>query len=170
MSSRSDRRRLTTLEEQAYAEAKEHFVEHLKQFPASRLIVERLEQGVAKIALAANMAASQTSQESPIPTDDGTQWHRSVDLTDNICLCHRPISGGVEYAVLEYFPDRGRHEIWHRGPNVVEVLRLFVQEQRQALQVWTEDLASQVREFLEEKYPRQNVSRAASSFMQLLRA
>jgi len=165
MNSRLDSRRLTTLEEQAYTEVKEHFAEHLKQFPASRMTVERLERDIAKIALAADMAASQTPQGNPIPTNDGTRWHRSVDLTDNTCLCHRPVTGGVEYAALEYFPDRGRHEIWNRGGNVVEVLKVFTQEQRQALQVWMEDLAVQVGEFLEEKYPRQNMSRAASSFM-----
>lgn len=168
MSSRFDRRRLTTLEAQAYTEATEHFAEHLKQFRASRVAVERLERDMAKIALAANMAASQTPQGNPIPTHDGTRWHRSVDLTGNICLCHRPIADGVEYAAVEYSPTRGRHEIWNRGLNAVEVLRAFVQEQRQALQVWTEDLASQVREFLAEKYPRQNMSRATSSFMHRL--
>ncbi len=168
MSSRFDRRRLTTLEAQACIEATEHFAEHLKQFRASRATVDRLEWDVAKIALAANTAASQTPQGNPIPANDGTQWHRSVDLTDNICLCHCPVTGGMEYAAVEYFPARGRHEIWSRGPNAVEVLRVFVQEQRKALQVWAEDLAAQAKEFLEEKYPRQNMSRAVGSFMQYL--
>ena len=65
MGSRFDSRRLTTLEEQAYTEATEHFAEHFKQFPASRVAVERLERDMAKIALAANMAASKTQPEIP---------------------------------------------------------------------------------------------------------
>ena len=165
MSSRFDHRRLATLEQQAYTEATEHFAEHFKQFPASRLAVERLERDMAKIALAANMAASKTLPGNPITTDDGKQWHRDVELMDNTYLCHRPITGGVEYAVVEHFPAAGRNEIWNRGTNAVEVLRLFVQEQRQALRVWTQDLATQVREFLAETYPGQDMSRAASSFM-----
>jgi len=168
MSSRFDRRRLTTLEEQAYTEATEHFAEHLKQFPASRLAVERLERDMAKIALAANMAASKTSTTNPIATDDGKKWFRGVDLMDNIYLCHRPITGGAEYAVVEHFPARDRNEIWNRGWNAVEVLKTFVREQRQALRVWTEDLATQVTEFLAETYPGQDMSRAASSFMHQL--
>ncbi len=165
MSSPFDSRRLTTLEGQAYTEAEEHFAEHLKQFPASRLAVERLEQDMAKIALAANTAASKTPAANPIATDDGKQWFRDVDLMDNIYFCHRPITGGAEYAVVEHFPAGDRNEIWNRGWNVVEVLKTFVQEQRQALQVWTEDLASQVREFLAETYPGQDMSRATSNFM-----
>lgn len=168
MSSRFDRRRLTTLEEQAYTEAKEHFAEHLKQFPASRMAVERLEWDLAKIALAANMMASKTPAANSITTDDGKPWFRDVDLMDNIYLCHRPFVGGAEYAVVEHFPAGGRNEIWNRGGNAVEVLRLFIQEQRQALQVWTEDLAAQVKEFLAETYPGQDMSRPASSFMHQL--
>ena len=165
MSNRFDDRRPTVLEEQAHAEAKQHFAEHLKQFPVSREAVERLERDMARIALAANMAASKTPQGNPIPTDDGKQWHKSVDLMDNIYLCHRPITGGAEYAVVEYFPARGTNEIWNKGWNAVEVLKMFAQEQRQALQIWTEDMTAQVKEFLAEKYPGQDMSRVADSFM-----
>ena len=87
---------------------------------------------------------------------------------DNIYLCHLPITGGAEFAVVEHFPAGDRNEIWNRGRNAIEVLRVFVQEQRQALRVWTEDLATQVREFLAETYPGQDMSRAASSFMHQL--
>ena len=118
MSNRFDDRRPTALEEQAHAEASQHFAEHLKQFPASREAVERLERDIAKIALAANMAASKpTPKENIIQVDDGEQWHKSVDLMEDICLCHRPISCGAEYAVVEHFPARGTNEILNRGWN-----------------------------------------------------
>ena len=70
------------------------------------------------------MAASKpTPKENIIQADGGGQWHKSVDLMDNICLCHRPITGGAEYAVVEHFPARGTNEIWNRGWNAVEVLK-----------------------------------------------
>jgi hypothetical protein len=84
---------------------------------------------------------------------------------DNICLCHRPITGGAEYAVVEHFPARGTNEILNRGWNTTEVLKAFTQGLRQALQVWTEDVSAQVREFLAEKYPGQDMNRVADSFM-----
>ena len=166
MSNRFDDRRPTALEDQAYAEARQHFAEHLKQFPVSRQAVERLERNIAKTTLAANMAASKpTPKENIIQVDGDGQWHKSVDLMDNVCLCHHPITGGAEYAVVEHFPARSTNEIWNRGWNAVEVLKAFAQEQRQALQIWTEDMTAQVKEFLVEKYPGQDMSRVADSFM-----
>ena len=167
MSNPFDHRRPTELEDKAHAEAVRHFADHLKQFPTSREAVERLERDVAKIALAANMAASKsTPKENIILADDGAQWHKGVDLMENIHLCHRPISYGAEYAVVEHSPARGANEILNRGWNAGEVLKSFIQEQRQALQVWTEDVNAQVREFLSEKFPGQDLSRVADAFIQ----
>jgi len=132
MSTRFDDRRPTEPEDKAHAEAVRHFAEQLTQFPASRSAIDRLERDIAKIGLAANMAGSK-----PMPTetvsrvDDSADWHKSVELMENIFLCHRPITGGAEYAVVEHFPARGTNEIWNRGGNAVGVLRMFAQEQRQ---------------------------------------
>jgi hypothetical protein len=166
MSHPFDHRRPTELEDRAYAEAVQHFAEPLKQFPASRDAIDRLERDVAKIALAANMAAARPiSRENAIQADDGAQWHKAVDLIDNICLCHRPIIGGAEFAVLEHFPKRGTNEIWNQGGNAGELLKTFTQEQRQALQVWTEDMTAQVKEFLAEKFSGHDMTRVADCFM-----
>jgi hypothetical protein len=161
-----EHRRPTELEDKAHAEAVRHFAEHLKQFPASREAVERLERDADKIALAANRAATKpTPKENVIQADDGKQWHKSVDLMEDIHFCHRPISYGAEYAVVEHFPAHGTNEILNRGWNAGEVLKSFTQEQRQALQVWTEDMTAQVKEFLSEKFPGQDLSRVADSFI-----
>jgi hypothetical protein len=169
MSTRFDDRRPTELEDKAHAEAVRHFAEQLRQFPASRSAIDRLERDIAKIGLAANMAASKPMPtETVIRADDSADWHKSVELMENIFLCHRPITGGAEYAVVEHFPARGTNEIWNRGGNAAEVLRMFAQEQRQALLVWTEDMSAQVKEFLAEKFPGQDMSRVADSFMHRL--
>jgi hypothetical protein len=161
-----EHRRPTELEDKAHAEAVRHFADHLKQFPASREAVERLERDAAKIALAANRAASKpTPKENIILADDGKQWHKSVDLMENIHLCHRPISYGAVYAVVEHFPARGANEILNRGWNAAEVVKQFAQQQRQALQLWTEDMTAQVQEFLAEKFPGQDLSRVADAFI-----
>jgi hypothetical protein len=84
---------------------------------------------------------------------------------ENIHFCHRPIFYGAEYAVVEHFTARGTNEIWNRGWNAGEVLKSFTQGQRQTLQVWTEGLTAQVREFLSEKFPGHDLSRVADAFI-----
>jgi hypothetical protein len=155
----------TETEDKAHVEAVRHFAEHLKQFPASRDTVKHLEREAAKTALAVLAVAQRAPQGSPIPTDDGAQWRKSVDLFDTIFVCHRSTDSGMEYAVVEHFPTNGRNEIWNRGRNAMEVLKAFTHDQRQGLQIWTEDMAAQVKEFLTEKYPGQDMSRVADSFM-----
>jgi hypothetical protein len=105
------------------------------------------------------------SKQNVILADDGMQWHKSVELMDNIYLCHRPISYGAEFAVVEHFPAHGTNEILNRGWNTTEVLKAFTLRQRQALQVWTEDLTAQVKEFLAEKFPGHDLSRVADAFI-----
>jgi hypothetical protein len=166
MSNPFEHRRPTELEDKSYAVAVRHFTDHLKQFPASREAVERMERDVAKIALAANMAAAKPiSQQNVIQADDGAQWHKSVDLMENVHLCHRPISIGAEYAVVELFPARSTNEILNRGWNAGEVLKSFTQGQRQSLQIWTEDMTAQVKEFLTEKFPGQDLNRVTDAFI-----
>jgi hypothetical protein len=84
---------------------------------------------------------------------------------ENIHLCHRTFSGEVEFAVVEHFPAQNTNEIWNQGHQAIEVLRVFAGEQRQALQVWTEDMEAQVKEFLAEKYPGQDMSRVEDGFI-----
>ncbi len=159
-------RRPSDIEEKAHAEAMRHFAEHLRQFPASQDAVKRLERNATKTALAASAAASHpTAQGNPILADDGTQWHKGDDLFDNIFVCHRSSPTGADYAVVEHFPANGRNEIWTTGRNAEEVIRAFARDERQALKTWTDDMAAQLREFLAEKYPGQDMSRVADGFM-----
>jgi hypothetical protein len=156
----------TELEDKAHVEVVRHFAEHLKQIPVSRDVIKHLERGLAQTALAVNMSASRpTTPGNAILTDDSAQWHQGVDLFDNISVRHCVTGTGPEYAVVEHFPANGRNEVWNSGRNAVEVLKAFAQNQRQALQVWTEDMTAQVKEFLVEKYPGQDMSRVSDAFI-----
>lgn len=66
--------------------------------------------------------------------------------------------------MVEQFPS-GTNEIWTKGRNAIEVLKVFTQDQRQALQIWKEDLAAQVKNFLTEKYPGHDMDRVADAFI-----
>lgn len=164
MSSYSFNRHPTEIEEQAHFEAVQYFAEQLKQFPASRDVVKRLERDIAKIALAILAASRRPLEANPIVTDDGTQWRKGVELFDNLFVCYRQTTTESEYAVVERFPS-GANEIWNKGRNAVDVLKAFTHDQRQALQIWTEDITANVKEFLAEKYPGQDMSRVSESFL-----
>src|SRR5437868_2391055 len=124
MSSYSFNRPPTEIEDRAHGEAVQHFAEQLKQFPASRDAVKRLERDIAKIALAILGASRRPLEANPIVTDDGAKWDNSVGLFDNVFVCHRQTVNGPEYAVVERFPS-GANEIWNRGRNAVDVLKAF---------------------------------------------
>jgi hypothetical protein len=156
--------RLTALEEQACTEAGCVFAAYLKQFPVSREAVERIERNMTKLALAANHAASKPAK-NVIQADDGASWRKAVDLMDNIFLCHRQTTGGTEYAVVEHFPAHRTNEIWNQGWNAIQVLRVFAQEQRRALEFGMQDATAQAKEFLAEKYFGQEMSHLTDSFM-----
>jgi hypothetical protein len=164
MSNRFDNRPLATLEQQACIEAREHFAEQLKQILATREAIQRLERNFAITALAVDMAAS-TSHGNVIQVDGNEKWFKGVDFMDNTCLCHRQIDGQMEYAVVEHIPARGTNEIWNRGRNAVDVLKVFAGEREHALKIWAEDINAQVRKFLAQKYPGEDMSRVADSFM-----
>ena len=159
--------RLTVLEEQAYDNAKLYLAESLKRLTAYGEIVDRLQRNLSILALAADIAAtSPPLNNQVIRTDEGTWWRKDVDLMENIHLCHRIFGGEVEFAVVEHFPAQHTNEIWNQEPQAIEVLRVFAGEQRQALQVWTEDMEAQVKEFLAGEYPGQDMSRVEDGFIQ----
>ncbi len=153
----------TALVVQACSEAECLIAEYLKLFPVSHEAVELLERNLLKLALAANIAALKPA-ENIIQVDAGVVWHRDVDLMDNIYLCHRPLAGGSEYAVVEHFPANGTNEIWNRGGDAFQVLNFFAKEQRQALEFGTNDMVARTVEFLAEKYSGQDLSYLTESF------
>src|SRR6185312_2048734 len=164
MSSRSFNRRSNEIEDQVHLEVAQHFADQFKQFPVSRDHVNRLERDIAKIALATMAASGRPPQGESIEADDNFLWHKGVELFDNVFACYRPVGNGVEFAVIERFPT-GTNEIWNKGRNAVEVLKAFTYDQQQALQIWTEDMAAQIKEFLAEKYPGYDMTQTAENVL-----
>jgi hypothetical protein len=68
--------------------------------------------------------------------------------------------------VVEHFPAHGTNEIWNRGWDAVQVLKIFAKEQRQALEFGTEDMVARTVEFLAEKYSGQDLSYLTDSLKQ----
>lgn len=157
--------RPTPLHEQANAEAMEHFAEHLKQFKA---ICDALRNIECNLSMTANDALKSAllSPGRVIQTDDGTQWHHDIDLSSVTSVCHRRTSAGIEFAVVECLPLKSGEMtgVLNNGRSVRDVLRTFTHDQRQALNLWKEDVKAQVREHLDEKYPHHDMGIVVESF------
>jgi hypothetical protein len=161
-------RRLTEMEEQAYAEIRQRFAEQMEESSAVHSAIQRLEQDLTRhTGNAFRQTVSRTSRpENLIETDDGQQWQRSVDLTDDCCLCYRTTGQHADFAVVERSSLAGTNEVLTRSRTVPAALQGFAAIQRETLRIWTEDMAAQVSDYLTEKYPGQNMSRLANGFLQ----
>jgi len=157
--------RPTPLHEQANAEAIQHFAEHLKQFKANCDALHGIEANLSVTANDAVRAALQSSGRI-IQTDDGTQWQHAADLTGITSVCHRRTAAGLEFAVVECLPLKSGEmkEVLNSGHDAREVLQAFMRDQRQVLNLWKDDVKAQVREHLDEKYPRQDMGIVVESF------
>src|SRR5580698_7052373 len=157
--------RPTMMEEQAVAESKTAFAEQLDQFKAVCDALHNIERNLSAIGNNAFKAAL-LSPGHIIQTDGGTEWRHNIDLMKNISVCHRRAAGNLEFAVVECLPLQSGEmkEVLNSGHNVREVLQTFVCNQRQVLNLWKNDVAVQIREHLEEKYPCQDMSIVLESF------
>src|SRR5450756_132315 len=157
--------RPTPLHEQANAEARQHFAEHLKQFKANCDALHSIEGNLAVIANDASRAALQSSGRL-IQTDEGAQWQHAVDLTEVTSVCHRHTAAGLEFAIVECLPLKSgeKKDVLIGGHDAREVLQAFTRDQRQVLNLWKEDVKAQVREHLDEQYPRQDMGIVVESF------
>jgi urease gamma subunit len=162
----NDHARPTQLQETAYAEARQHLTKHLNQFKAECQSLQNLERNLPMLGNEAFKAALLRTTGPVIQTDDGTEWRQDIELMENVSVCHRRTAAGLEFAVVESLPLKSGEmkEPLNTGHSVREVLQTFVRDQRQVLGVWKDDVAAQVREYLAEKYPHQEMAIVVESF------
>ncbi len=161
----NDYERPTPLREQAYAETRQHFAEHLKQFKANCEALHAIEFNLT-VTVGDVVCIARASSHRVIQTDDGAEWQHGIDLTQLTSICHRKTSAGLEFAVVECLPLPSGEikDVLNSGHDASEVLQTFVRDQRQVSRVWKDDFTAQVREFLAEKYPHQDMNIVTESF------
>src|SRR5208282_4903995 len=101
-----------------------------------------------------------------IQTDDGAEWQHDIYLSKITSICHRRTAAGLEFAIVECLPLKSGEvkSVLNSGQNVREVLKAFMRDQRQVLNLWKDDVKAQVREHLDEKYPHQDMGIVVESF------
>jgi hypothetical protein len=158
----------TAIEEHAYAEIRQRFARQMEESNAVHGAVQRLEQDLTRHSsnvLRQAVSRKARPEKNLIVTDNGQQWQRSVDLTDNCCLCYSTTGQHADFAVVERSSLAGTNEVLTRSRTVLAALQDFTAIQRETLRIWTEDMAAQVSDYLTEKYPGQNMSRVANGFL-----
>ena len=157
--------RPTELHEKANAEAMAVFAEHMSQFKGVCNVLRDIESNLSPIGNDA-LKAALLSPGRVIQTDDGTEWQHDVDLSKITSICHRRTAAGFEFAVVESLPLKSgeMRSVLNSDHNVREVLRKFMRDQRQVLNLWKDDVKAQVREHLDEKYPHQDMGIVVESF------
>ncbi len=156
----------TRQQEQAEVEVKAALAEHLDQFKASCDAIQYIERNLPAIANEAlKLALIPRGQGKTIQTDDGTQWHHDLDLSQISSICHRRVAGRIEFAIVERLPLKSGEikDVLNGGENVRDVLKTFTHNQRQVLNLWKNDVTAKVKEHLSEKYPGQDMDIVADS-------
>lgn len=161
------RQRPTIQQEQAAAETKTAFAKHMAQFKEACDVLHSIESELSAIAKDGLKAALLSRDQSKIiQTDDGAEWLHDVDLTKITSICHRRTTTGMEFAIVECLSLKNGEikDVLNSGHNLREVLKEFMRDQRQVLNLWKTDVTAQILEHLDEKYPGQNMDMVAESF------
>jgi urease gamma subunit len=155
----------TEQEEQVAVETNAAFSKQMQQFKDVCGVIHDLESNLTTIGNEAFKAAL-LSLGRAIQTDDGMEWRHDLDLSKITSICHRRTEAGLEFAVVECLPlpSGETKEVLNRGHNVRDVLREFIHDQKQVLNLWKDDVKEQVKEYLDKNYPRQDMSIVVESF------
>lgn len=157
--------RPTALQESAAVETNAAFSKQMQQFKDTCGVIHDLEGNLTTIGNEAFRAALLPSGRA-IQTDDGTEWRHDLDLSKITSICHRRTEAGLEFAIVECLPlpTGETKDVLNSGHNVRDILREFIHDQKQVLNLWKDDVKAQVKEHLDENYPRQDMNIVVESF------
>jgi hypothetical protein len=164
MGKRMDSGSDNALERQGRQEIHSCFGHILANFAVRGHEIDMLCLRLASFASAANLAVKKTqTAANEICDENGEQWFRNVELMPDFFLCHRPLIASAEFAVIECTSDAGTNIIWYRHENALEVLQSFVRELRQTFLNDAEEVNANIKLFLAQKFPNQNLDYIAEA-------
>jgi hypothetical protein len=142
------------MNENIFVELEANFLTYQTDLASEEKQIVRLEQDIARLGVAASMAATSSKPGKPaIIAIDSGRWYRALELTSDALLCHRPGAIGSEYAILECMPGGDIYQTSFTSWNSLDVLQNFIHERRELLAVAVHALQSQVKHFLRENHP-----------------
>jgi hypothetical protein len=117
--------------------------------------------------------AESSHAELPDSAGDRSPWEVCASLMrlnqNEVLLCKRICEHGLEYAVIDHAPAvsayakaHGPLEILRTGDNPRQVLRDYLQGERETLQLMANDIAANVRLVISERFPKQDLRRVVN--------
>ena len=109
---------------------------------------------------------------------DRSPWEICTSLmrlnNNEVYLCKRACEHGLEYAVIDQAPAasayakaRGSLEILRTGDNPRQVLRDYLQSERETLQLMASDITANVRLVMAERFPKQDLRRVVNEITRM---
>jgi hypothetical protein len=170
-------KRMSDTEYAAYFEA---FGAVKGDYQALCLISDKLRE-VEATARSVGTLDSQTyagQSELPESAGDRSPWEVCASLMrlnhNEVLLCKRVCEHGLEYAVIDHTPvastyarAHGSLDVLRTGDNPRQVLRNYLQGERQTLELVANDITATVREFVKERFPKQDLRRVVNEIGQM---
>lgn len=116
--------------------------------------------------------------ELPDSAGGRTPWEVCASLMrlnqNEVVLCKRVFEHGVEYAVIDHSPSasayakvQGPLEILRTGDNPRQLLRDYLRNERQALELMATDITANVRLLIAERFPKQDLRRVVNEITRM---
>ena len=124
--------------------------------------------------------APNTHTELPDSVGDRSPWEVCTSLMrlnrNEVLLCKRVCEHGLEYAVIDHSPVasvyakvHGPVDVLRTGDNPRQVLRNYLRSERQTLELVANDITATVREFVKERFPKQDLRRVVNEIAHMCR-
>ena len=173
-------KRMTDTEYAAYFEA---FGAIKNDYQAISLIGDKLREveTTARNLSSLDHQGPNAQAELPDTAGDRSPWEVCASLMrlnqNEVLLCKRVGEHGFEYAVIDhstsasaYAKARGPAEVLRTGDNPRQVLRDFMRGEREALQLMVNDITANVRVFIAERFPKQDLRRVVNEITRMCKS
>jgi hypothetical protein len=116
--------------------------------------------------------------ELPESAGGRSAWEVCVSLMrldrNEVLLCKRICEHGLEYAVIDHSPAASAYakafgplDVLRTGDNPRQVLREYLQGERETLQLMASDITANVRLLIAERFPKQDLRRVADEITRM---
>jgi|HubBroStandDraft_6_1064221.scaffolds.fasta_scaffold156936_2 hypothetical protein len=116
--------------------------------------------------------------ELPDSVGDRSPWEVCTSLMrlnhNEVLLCKRACEHGLEYAVIDHSPVtsayakvHGPLDLLRTGDDPRQVLRDFLRNERETLELMTHDITANVRLLIAERFPKQDLRRVVNEITRM---